>query len=576
MDEQRNDHAKLRAAVAAAQAVAAAGDIAYDWDLVTDTIIWSGRLKALFPDAAPPPTGSEFRGLVVAEDQAIRAKRLQAHIDGRGQTEFECEFRLRGGDGRFIWVDDRGSAQYHDDGRPSRLLGTLRIVTARKEREARLEYLASFDDLTGHYNKLRLKEALQHGLALAARYRIPGAYLVVGIDKLTSLEQAFGPASADALIVGVGQRIEACLRASDIIGRLGGDRFGIVLSGCPEGSIGIAAGKILQAVRQTPIVTPNGPVHATVSIGGVAFAEHGASAPEVMGRADVALQEAKRSGRNCFVRFFESEEQRETRRRAAMMSEEVQSALKTGRLILAYQPVVDSRSHEIHHYECLLRLRLESGAVIAAGAFVPVVERSGLMRLIDRRALDLALAELSRHPDIALAINISAVTTTDASWLRTLNASLKNRPDIAPRLCVELTETIALENIEETAKFVSSLRDLGARVALDDFGAGFTSFRNLRALAVDTVKIDGSFIKDLAGNVDNQVFVRTLMGLADSFGLSTVAECVETAADAAHLAERGVRYLQGYYFGRPTIERPWLNENDAVVEPPSAKVVSLN
>jgi diguanylate cyclase (GGDEF)-like protein len=576
MDEQRDDHAKLRAAVAAAQAVAAAGDIAYDWDLVTDTIGWSGRLKGLFPDAAPPPTGSEFRGLIVAEDQANRAKRLQAHIDSRGQTEFDCEYRLRGADGRFIWLEDRGSAQNHDDGRPTRLLGTLRIITARKEREARLEYLASFDDLTGHYNKLRLKEALQHGLALAARYRIPGAYLVVGIDKLTSLEQAFGPASADALIVGVGQRIEACLRASDIIGRLGGDRFGIVLSGCPEGSIGIAAGKILQAVRQTPIVTPNGPVHATVSIGGVAFQEHGASAPEVMGRADVALQEAKRSGRNCFVRFFESEEQRETRRRAAMMSEEVQSALKTGRLILAYQPVVDSRTHEVHHYESLLRLRLESGAVIAAGAFVPVVERSGLMRLIDRRALDLALAELSRHPDIALAINISAVTTTDASWLRTLNASLKNRSDIAPRLCVELTETIALENIEETAKFVSSLRDLGVRVALDDFGAGFTSFRNLRALSVDTVKIDGSFIKDLAGNVDNQVFVRTLMGLADSFGLSTVAECVETAADAAHLAERGVRYLQGYYFGKPTIERPWLNENEAAAVEASAKVVSLH
>lgn len=573
MDDLRDDHARLRAAVAAAQAIAAAGDIAYDWDLVTDTVQWSGRVKSLFGQTPPPVTGSEFRALILAEDQANRAKKLQQHIEARGGQDFECEYRLRGGDGRVMWVDDRGAAQFHEDSRPARLLGTFRIITARKEREARLEYMASFDELTGHYNKLRLREALQHGLALAQRYRIPGAYLVVGIDKLTSLEQAFGPASADALIVGVGQRIEACLRASDIIGRLGGDRFGIVLSGCPEGSIGIAAGKILQAVRQTPIITPNGPVHATVSIGGVAFAEHGGTAPEVMGRADVALQEAKRSGRNCFVRFFESEEQRETRRRAAMMSEEVQSALKTGRLILAYQPVVDSRTHVVDHYECLLRLRLESGAIVAAGAFVPVVERSGLMRLIDRRALDLALAELSRHPDVALAINISAVTTSDASWARTLNATLKNRPDIATRLCVELTETIALENIEETAKFVSSLRDLGVRVALDDFGAGFTSFRNLRALAVDTVKIDGSFIKDLAGNVDNQVFVRTLMGLADSFGLKTVAECVETAADAAHLAERGVGYLQGYYFGRPTIERPWLNEPTAQ---PAPKLASLN
>ncbi len=557
MDDQQSDHARLRTAVAAAQAIAAAGDTAYDWDLRSDKITWSGRITALFRGSEPPATGAEFRARIVPDDQAQRSKELQAHFDAGDDQEFDCEYRLRSNEGQIVWLSDRGTAQFQE-GRAMRVLGTLRVITARKEREARLEYLASFDDLTGHYNKGRLKEALQHGLALASRYRIPGAYLVVGIDKLTSIEQAFGPAAADAVIVGVGQRIEACLRASDIIGRIGGDRFGIVLSGCPEGSIGIAAGKILQAVRQTPIVTPGGPVHATVSIGGVPFGEHGGTAAEMMGRADVALQDAKRSGRNCFVRFVESEEQREQRRRAAILSEEVQSALKTGRLILAYQPVVDARTHEVDHYECLLRLRLETGTIVAAGAFIPVVERSGLMRLIDRRALDLALAELIRYPQISLAINISAVTASDSSWLRQVSSSVKNHPSIAPRLLVEITETIALENIEETARFVSSLRDLGVRVALDDFGAGFTSFRNLRALAVDTVKIDGSFVKNLADNVDNQVFVRTLMGLAESFGLSTVAECVETAADAAHLVERGVSLLQGYFFGRPTIERPWL------------------
>ena len=560
MDEAQQDHERLRAAIATAQAIAAAGDTAYEWDLLSDKIGWSGRTTALFRGDVLPDTGGDYRGRIVPDDQAQRAKALQAHFEKQDTTEFDVEYRIRGADGQIVWVNDRGMAEFQD-GRPVRVLGAVRIVTARKEREARLEYLASFDDLTGHYNRGRLKEALQHGLALAGRYRIPGAYLVVGIDKLTSIEQAFGPAAADALIVGVGQRIEACLRASDIIGRLGGDRFGIVLSGCPEGSIGIAAGKILQAVRQTPIMTPSGPVHATVSIGGVPFGDHGGTAAEMMGRADVALQDAKRSGRNCFVRFVESEEQREERRRAAILSEEVQSALKTGRLILAYQPVVDSRTHAVNHYECLLRLRLETGTIIAAGAFIPVVERSGLMRLIDRRALDLALSDLIRHPDISLAINISAVTASDSSWLRQLSAAVKNHPDIAPRLHVELTETIALENIEETARFVSALRDLGVRVALDDFGAGFTSFRNLRALAVDTVKIDGSFVKNLADNVDNQVFVRTLMGLADSFGLSTIAEGVETAADAAHLAERGVAFLQGYYFGRPSVERPWLAES---------------
>jgi diguanylate cyclase (GGDEF)-like protein len=567
MDDGQQQHDKLRSAVAAAQAIAAAGDIAYDWDLVSDTVAWSGRINVLFGSAGMPATGTDFRGRVITDDQTARAKIFQAHFAARDGQEFECEYRLRGPDGRVIWVEDRGTAQFHDDGRPQRLLGTLRVVTARKEREARLEYLANFDELTGHYNKLRLREALQHGLMVSARYRIPGAYLVIGIDKLTSIEQAYGTSAADAVIVGVGQRVEACLRASDIIGRLGGDRFGVVLSGCPVGSIGVAAGKILQAVRQTPVVTSAGPVHATVSVGGVAFSENGGLAAEVMGRADVALQDAKRAGRNCFVRFVETDEQREAHRRAALMSEEVQSALKTSRLLLACQPVVDARDHTVHHYECLIRLRLETGAVVAAGEFVPLVERSGLIRLIDRRALDLALADLARYPKIKLAMNISAVTATDTSWLRTLSAGVKNHPGIADRLSVELTETIALENIDETARFVTSLRELGVKVALDDFGAGFTSFRNLRALAVDTVKIDGSFIKDLAGNIDNQVFVKTLMGLADSFGLSTIAEGVETAEDAAHLTERGVSYLQGYFFGKPAIEKPWVD--NAVLEPPA-------
>ncbi len=316
MDEQPHD--KLRQAVAVAHAIAAAGDIAYDWDLASDSVGWSGRVGALFGQGPIPITGAEFRSRVVADDQTNRAKLLQSHFSAHDGQEFECEYRLRAADGKVIWVEDRGSAQFHADGRPVRLLGTVRIVTARKEREARLEYLANFDELTGHYNKVRLREALQHGLMVAGRYRIPGAYLVVGIDKLTSTEQAYGAAAADAVIVGVGQRIEACLRASDIIGRLGGDRFGVVLSGCPAGSIGIAAGKILQAVRQTPIQTPSGPVHATVSVGGVAFGDHGGLAAEVMGRADVALQDAKRAGRNCFVRFVETEEQREGHRRAAI------------------------------------------------------------------------------------------------------------------------------------------------------------------------------------------------------------------------------------------------------------------
>ena len=230
-----------------------------------------------------------------------------------------------------------------------------------------------------------------------------------------------------------------------------------------------------------------------------------------------------------------------------------------GRVILAYQPIVDATTHEVDHYECLLRLRRRDGQIATAGQFVPLVEQSGLMRLVDRRALELAVEELCGHPRVHLAVNISGHTAADRGWLRMLTAMVRGMPELAERLTVEITETVALQDIEDTARFVAKLRDLGCRVALDDFGAGYTSFRNLKALDVDCVKIDGSFVKGLSDNIDNQLFVRTLLGLAEGLGLKTVAECVETAADAALLARRGVRYLQGWHFGKPVIERPWLN-----------------
>src|SRR4029077_8769631 len=151
------------------------------------------------------------------------------------------------------------------------------------------------------------------------------------------------------------------------------------------------------------------------------------------------------------------------------------------------------------------------------------------------------------------------LTAADRPWLRALVMQVRNRPDIASRLVVEITETAALYDIEESARFVSALRHAGCSVALDDFGAGHTSLRHLQSLAVDTVKIDGSFIHNLAGSPDSQVFLRHLLGLAKGFGFETVAECVATAEDAAILRHEGVGFLQGYYFGRPVLDRPWLD-----------------
>jgi EAL domain-containing protein (putative c-di-GMP-specific phosphodiesterase class I) len=243
------------------------------------------------------------------------------------------------------------------------------------------------------------------------------------------------------------------------------------------------------------------------------------------------------------------------------LGERVQRALKDHRLTFAYQPVVDSATGVVNYYECLLRMIGEDGNIVPASQFVPVIEQLGFIRLIDRYVVEKAVEEVSAFPGYRLGFNISGLTATDRSWLRAVTSLLKDKPSVAQDLVVEITETAALYDLDESARFVSTLRDLGCRVALDDFGAGFTSLRHLQALAVDTVKIDGSFVRNLADNHDNQIFLRHLVGLANGFNLLTVAECVETPEEAAILRREGVGFLQGYYFGRPTLEKPWLAES---------------
>jgi EAL domain-containing protein (putative c-di-GMP-specific phosphodiesterase class I) len=250
------------------------------------------------------------------------------------------------------------------------------------------------------------------------------------------------------------------------------------------------------------------------------------------------------------------------------IGDEVQQAMKDGRLGFAYQPIVSASDHTALFHECLLRLHRADGEVVPAGKFVPVIEQIGLMRALDRRVLDLAVEELVRYPDATLAINISGLTATERSWQRALVAKLKDRPDLAQRMIIEITETAALKDIDETARFIAAAQELGCRVALDDFGAGYTTFRHLKALTVDIVKIDGSFVRDIAEDPHNQLFVRNLIALAHSLNLVTVAECVETAAEAKVLAAEGAELLQGYHFGRPALEAPW-------PEKPQAKVVEI-
>jgi EAL domain-containing protein (putative c-di-GMP-specific phosphodiesterase class I) len=248
------------------------------------------------------------------------------------------------------------------------------------------------------------------------------------------------------------------------------------------------------------------------------------------------------------------------RRLASALCGKLQEALRQDRLLFAFQPVVCAATEKVDYFECLLRMRDEGGEIVAGSEFITTLEHLGLIGLVDRFVLEKAVQELDTHPEVKLGFNVSGLTACDRPWLRSLMSVLRRRPELARRIVIEITETAVLYDTEETARFVDTLRHAGCRVALDDFGAGHTTLRHLQTLAVDTVKIDGSFIRNLAGSPENRVFLRHLLGLTRGFGLSTVAECVESAEDAELLRAEGIAYLQGYHIAPPTIERPWLGK----------------
>ncbi|MEK9660676.1 MAG: EAL domain-containing protein [Alphaproteobacteria bacterium] len=537
--------------------LAASGDLLFEWDLAADRIAWTGDIALVAGIASPTrvPSGDTYLRHIHPEDLPHRMVALNRHLEK--SEPFDCEYRIRGDDGSFRWIRERAIVRVSPSGKPRTLTGVIRDISQRKNSEEQIAYLTNHDVLTGQYNRARLREALEHMLDANLRRGMQGGFLLIAVDKLNILAEVFGEDTADNIVVNVARRIENCLRAGDVVGRVGADRFAVVLHNCHDNQVASVADRFLAAIRDLPIATPTGTMHVTASAGATVFPSSARSAGEIVAQADNALRSARRLGCDCYLDYRDIPAHNLTGRPDLVIAEQVKRALREDRFILAYQPIVDAATGEVAFYEGLARMKDEKGELVPAGSFVPVIEQMGLMRLIDRRVLDLGLTALEANPDIRLSINVSGLTAIDPIWLGQLSSRLENRRDVAERLTLEITETVALDDIDESSRFVRTLGNLGCRVALDDFGAGFTSFRHLRALNVDIVKIDGSFVRELACHPDNLLFVRTLIRLAHGIGLKTVAEWVETDEEANLLREEGVDCLQGWFCGKPTIEPEW-------------------
>jgi diguanylate cyclase (GGDEF)-like protein len=535
--------------------LSAAGDAGYVWDLQDDQMTWSGSLMPLFGtgDANFHIRGQDFRRRIFEADaQVFSAFMLQAQAE-----HLDRDYRLRLHDGTVAWVHERGHIVFASDtGLPIRVQAVLRVITARKLLEMDLTNRIRLDSLTGLPNRYHLLELLDPMVGEAKSGGAPVSYAVMAIDNMTYINEAIGPDAADRVIMGVFKRIRNFMPEQGEVGRVGGDQFGLALPGCDSTKLAAMAEKLLGSFRDEPIDSPVCPVQVSVSMGGVVAPLSVENGWEAMIRAEQALRDAQRQGRNAYVEYTPSEERVKQHRRALEIGQQTLSALKTGGVRLAFQPLIDTRTMKVASFEALIRMINEKGEFIPAGLFIPIVEQFGLANIVDRKVLDLAVEALEADPELVLAINISGLTASQKGWPDIMRAKLKSIPEVAKRLTVEITETAAILDIEETKSFVNAVRELGGRVALDDFGSGFTSIRYLHTLGVNILKIDRELLSDVTNDKDQQVMVRTLLSLAKGLHLETVAEGVETKEVGDWLINEKVDYLQGYYYGRPEVDVP--------------------
>lgn len=502
---------------------------------------------------ALPLAEARLMGFMSLEAQRARNKAIAALTwDG---AQYRTAYALALPDGGSLWVEERGQRLSGRGDAPELISAVLHDIDAARADQESAVYFAAHDPLTGLWNRTRMAEETGQLIGLAARNFLNPALIGLRLTNLADINANFGYGAGDRVLIGIADKLKARTDAPDTLARLSGDTFILGVCDADRDALKILADDMMAALVETPYTTPDGDVPAEFdALAAVRLTSEGGpqNAEDAFAQLTTALAHSAKTGQGFTYYHADMRASAPHAQDAVMDAAYIHEALNTGRISLAYQPIVAAEGHDIHHYESLLRLRREDGEVVSAWKLITAAEDLGLVHLLDRRALDLARETLLSHPDIALALNVSAATVKDDDKAADYLAALTDLGAMCARVTIELTETVALEDPSKAASFAAQARGLGCAFAIDDFGSGYTSFRNLMAIEADSIKIDGSFIQDLSVTPFKQTFIRMMVDLAHTFGLETVAEMVNTKEDADLLKRLGVDYLQGYMFGVPS------------------------
>jgi diguanylate cyclase (GGDEF)-like protein/PAS domain S-box-containing protein len=438
-------------------------------------------------------------------------------------------------------------------------VATISDITQRAQAAREIEHLAFYDPLTHLPNRRLMMDRLQQAFATSARTGMQGALLCLDLDHFKTLNDTLGHDMGDVLLQQVAQRLGACVREGDTVARLGGDEFLVLLEDL--GALATEAAEQAQGVGEKILAALNQPyqlashhAHSTTSVGAVLFSGQSQTVEEVVKHADLAMYAAKTAGRNG-IRFFDPKMQAAVTVRAALEND-LRTALEQGQFTLHYQTQVGC-GERIVGAEALIRWHHPTRGMVPPFEFIPLAEETGLILSIGLWVLQTACAQLRRWQDspatahLQLAVNVSARQFRQVDFMEQIVTVLRQtgaRPD---QLKLELTESVALDNVDDTIAKMNALRALGLRFSMDDFGTGQSSLSYLTRLPLDQLKIDQSFVRNIGIQHTDALIVQTIIGMAHSLGIDVIAEGVETEAQRAFLERHGCTLWQGYLFSRP-------------------------
>ena len=538
-DALRRSEAELNVA----QSIAQVGSWSYD--------VASGRIDA------SPECCRMFD--IAPRDLTIEAAVATIHPDDHDGTvrqvqegtSFEREFRIVV-DEQVRWISARVKAENDADGRLVSVLGTTQDVTTRKVFEDRIYYLAHFDTLTGLPNRSQLEKLLDGVLSVASSgERV--ALMYIDLDRFKDVNDTLGHSVGDALLVQLADRLRAVLRDEDVLSRLGGDEFIVMAPRTDPQRAAVVAQKLLDVIAE-PSVVDGYHLSLSASIGIALYPDDGTVLESLSKSADVAMYRAKQDGRSCF-RFFTAELQERSSRNLQIVND-LRSAVERDELHLVYQPQIALHDGALLGVEALLRWEHPGLGPVAPSEFIPIAEDSGTIMPIGEWVLRSAVKQLKAWLDAGLqpmvmSVNLSAVQFRDTDLAEMICRLLVEEGLPAEYLELELTERVAMYDPKTAIAVMDGLHERGIRLALDDFGTGYSSLSYLKEFKIYKLKIDKSFVQDISFRSDSRAIVTTIVNIAQSLGLRTIAEGAETAEQVEFLREQGCDEIQGFYFSRP-------------------------